>query len=157
MSLRRRHPAGRQVDGRPHARTGRLQETVRGRPTLFYIHEFFYPLMQGTGLGGRSGPTWSWAAPTRSSTCCRAVTCSAMPGRSPRSADDAHRGGAGRRPEDVQVPGQLHRAGSHAGRDVRPDNVDLDKLILTYFTYFTDVPQEEIERIRAAMAAARTR
>src|SRR5690606_3015252 len=49
--------------------------------------------------------------------------------------------------------------GNYIGLDHTPDEMFgrtmsiPDSLIITYFTYFTDVPQEEIERIEAAMAA----
>jgi tyrosyl-tRNA synthetase len=48
--------------------------------------------------------------------------------------------------------------GNYIGLDHSPDEIFgrtmsiPDKLIITYFTYFTDVPQEEVARLQAAMA-----
>jgi len=122
-----------------------------GRP--IYIHEFFYPLMQGTDsvavqadveLGGTdqkfnllAGRDLQRNAGQEPQVCLMTPIVEGLDGTEKMSKS----------------------LGNYIGLDHTPDEMFgrtmsiPDKLILTYFTYFTDVPQEEIDRIQAAMAA----
>ncbi|MEW8979324.1 MAG: tyrosine--tRNA ligase [Symbiobacterium sp.] len=122
-----------------------------GRP--IYIHEFFYPLMQGTDsvavqadveLGGTdqkfnllTGRDLQRNAGQEPQVCLMTPIVEGLDGTEKMSKS----------------------LGNYIGLDHSPDEMFgrtmsiPDKLIITYFTYFTDVPQEEIERIKAAMAA----
>ena len=82
---RRRHDqARRALHRRAHARARRLRQALPERPADRHPR---VPLSARAGLrlGGAARPTSSWAAPTRSSTCSSAASCSGITGRS-RSA-----------------------------------------------------------------------
>ena len=82
---RRRHDQARgEVHGRAHARARRLRQAL---PERAADRDPRVPLSARAGLrlGGAPAPTSSWAAPTRSSTCSSAASCSGTTGRS-RSA-----------------------------------------------------------------------
>ncbi len=122
-----------------------------GRP--IYIHEFFYPLMQGTDsvavqadveLGGTdqkfnllTGRDLQRNAGQEPQVCLMTPIIEGLDGTQKMSKS----------------------LGNYIGLDHSPDEIFgrtmsiPDTLIITYFTYFTDVPQEEIEQIKAAMAA----
>ncbi|BAD40107.1 tyrosine--tRNA ligase [Symbiobacterium thermophilum] len=122
-----------------------------GRP--IFIHEFFYPLMQGTDsvavqadveLGGTdqkfnllAGRDLQRDAGQEPQVCLMTPIVEGLDG----------------------VQKMSKSLGNYIGLDHTPDEMFgrtmsiPDSLIITYFTYFTDVPQEEIERIEAAMAA----
>ena len=76
--------ARRAVHGRAAARARRLREALR-RPASDRRARTAVPADAGLRLGRARSPTSSWAAPTRSSTCWSAASCSATTGRS-RSA-----------------------------------------------------------------------
>jgi len=122
-----------------------------GRP--IYIHEFFYPLMQGTDsvaiqadveLGGTdqkfnllTGRDLQRNAGQEPQVCLMTPIVEGLDGTEKMSKS----------------------LGNYIGLDHSPDEMFgrtmsiPDKLIISYFTYFTDVPQEEIDRIKTAIAA----
>ena len=82
---RRRHDqARRALHGGADARARRLRQALPRRPAD-RDPRVPLPARAGLRLGGAARPTSSWAAPTRSSTCWSAASCSATTARS-RSA-----------------------------------------------------------------------
>ncbi|HYG60485.1 MAG TPA: tyrosine--tRNA ligase, partial [Symbiobacteriaceae bacterium] len=120
-----------------------------GRP--IYIHEFFYPLMQGQDSVAIQADVELGATEQR---------FNLLAGR------DLQRE-AGQEPQVCLmnpvvegIDGTLKMSksvGNYIGLDHSPEEMFgrtmsiPDKLIVTYFTYFTDVPQEEIDVMKAAM------
>jgi tyrosyl-tRNA synthetase len=122
-----------------------------GRP--IYIHEFFYPLMQGTDsvaleadveLGGTdqkfnllTGRDLQREAGQPAQVCLMTPIVEGLDGVQKMSKSLGNYIGLDHPPQEI------------FGRTMSiPDN-----LIITYFTYFTDVSIEEIEAMKAAMAA----
>ncbi|HYF95106.1 MAG TPA: tyrosine--tRNA ligase [Symbiobacteriaceae bacterium] len=124
---------------------------AEGRP--IYIHEFFYPLMQGTDsvaieadieLGGTDqkfnllmGRDLQRDAGQEAQVCLMNPIVEGLDGTEKMSKSLGNYIGLDHSPEEM------------FGRTMSIP----DKLIVTYFTYFTDVPDEEIEQFKAAMAA----
>ncbi|MFZ5815381.1 MAG: tyrosine--tRNA ligase [Bacillota bacterium] len=122
-----------------------------GRP--IYIHEFFYPLMQGTDsvaieadveLGGTDqkfnllwGRDLQREAGQEPQVCLMTPIIEGLDGVEKMSKSLGNYIGLNHPPEEM------------FGRTMSIP----DKLIIPYFTYFTDVPQAEIDQIQAAIAA----
>lgn len=122
-----------------------------GRP--IYIHEFYYPLMQGTDsvaleadveLGGTdqkfnllTGRDLQREAGQEPQVCMMNPIVEGLDGVEKMSKSLGNYIGLDHSPEEM------------FGRTMSIP----DKLIVTYLTYFTDVPQDEIKRLEAQMAA----
>lgn len=122
-----------------------------GRPV--YIHEFFYPLMQGTDsvaihadveLGGTdqkfnllTGRDLQREDGQEAQVCLMTPIVEGLDGTEKMSKSLGNYIGLDHSPEEM------------FGRTMSIP----DKLIITYFTYFTDVPDEEIKAVGAGMAA----
>ena len=82
--LRGHDPADGALYGEPDAGARRVSQALPGRaadqPARAAV-----PGDAGVRLGVRWSATWSWAGPTRSSTCCAGASCSGTTGRSRRS------------------------------------------------------------------------
>ncbi|HWI60233.1 MAG TPA: tyrosine--tRNA ligase [Symbiobacteriaceae bacterium] len=118
-----------------------------------YIHEFFYPLMQGTDsvaisadveLGGTdqkfnllTGRDLQRDAGQEAQVCMMNPIVEGLDGTEKMSKSLGNYIGLDHSPEEM------------FGRTMSIP----DKLIVTYFTYFTDVVDSEIEQFKAAMAA----
>ncbi|HWI52094.1 MAG TPA: tyrosine--tRNA ligase [Symbiobacteriaceae bacterium] len=121
-----------------------------GRP--IYIHEFFYPLMQGTDsvaiqadveLGGTdqkfnllTGRDLQRDAGQEAQVCLMTPIVEGLDGTEKMSKSLGNYIGLDHTPEEM------------FGRTMSIP----DKLIVTYFTYFTDVVEAEIEQFKAVMA-----
>jgi len=121
-----------------------------GRP--IYIHEFFYPLMQGTDsvaiqadveLGGTDqkfnllmGRDLQRDAAKEPQVCLMTPIVEGLDGVEKMSKSLGNYIGLNHPPEEI------------FGRTMSIP----DKLIITYFTYFTDVAESEIAEIKAALA-----
>jgi tyrosyl-tRNA synthetase len=122
-----------------------------GRP--IYIHEFFYPLMQGTDsvaisadveLGGTdqkfnllTGRDLQRDAGQEPQVCLMTPIVEGLDGTEKMSKSLGNYIGLDHSPEEM------------FGRTMSIP----DKLIITYFTYFTDVPEADLETFKAAIAA----
>ncbi|HLN62733.1 MAG TPA: tyrosine--tRNA ligase [Symbiobacteriaceae bacterium] len=118
-----------------------------------YIHEFFYPLMQGTDsvaieadveLGGTdqkfnllTGRDLQRDAGQEAQVCLMTPIVEGLDGTEKMSKSLGNYIGLDHSPEEM------------FGRTMSIP----DKLIMTYFTYFTDVPQAELDLVKAALAA----